>query len=254
MESITVVHSKTVIVTGGAKGIGRAIVEDLAGQGYNVVINYNNSQKEAVELEKSLKNKGFSCLIVKCDITQENEVRSMVDCVIKKFGSIDGLVNNAGYCKDSTFYERTTQDFRDTFETNVIGTFVVSRMVGELMYRGNGGKIINIASTNGINTYYPICIDYDASKASIISLTHNLATQFSPKVVVNAVAPGFIATESELSGMSDDFIKEEQSKIMVERIGKPEDVAGLVSFLISDKGDFINNQVIRINGGIYGDC
>ena len=98
-----------------------------------------------------------------------------------------------------------------------------------------------------------MCIDYDASKAAIISLTHNLATQFAPFVTVNAVAPGFIATESEIEGMDEEFITLETEKVMVKRAGQPEDVANLVSFLASDEADFINNQVIKIDGGIYGD-
>ena len=254
MESITVVHNKTAIVTGGARGIGKAIITKLASLGYNVVINYNTSKNDAIELENSLKSKGVSCLAVKCDVSNEEEVKNMVEAAIARFNKIDLLVNNAAYCKDATFYERSVQEFRQTLETNVIGTFLVSRIVGEIMYRGDGGKIINISSTNGINTYYPMCIDYDASKAGINSLTHNLATQFAPKVIVNAIAPGFIATENELAGMDEDFIRGEEGKIMVERAGKPEEVAELVAFLAGDNSNFINNQVIKINGGIYGDC
>ena len=122
------------------------------------------------------------------------------------------------------------------------------------MLENKFGRIINLTSTNGINTYYPMCIDYDASKAAIISLTHNLAVQFAPFVTVNAVAPGFIATESEISGMDDEFIKLEEEKIMVGRVGQPKEVADLIFYLASDSAAFINNQVIKINGGVYGDC
>ena len=114
------------------------------------------------------------------------------------------------------------------------------------------GRIINIASTNGINTYYPMCFDYDASKAALISLTHNLAVQMAPEVHVNAIAPGFIGTESELEGYDEEFLKQEQEKILVQRYGKPEEVAALVSFLVSDQADYINNTVIRIDGGQMG--
>ena len=146
------------------------------------------------------------------------------------------------------------EDFRKTLDINVIGTFLVSKYVGEMMYQNKYGRIINLSSTNGINTYFPMCIDYDASKSAINSLTHNLAVQFAPYVNVNAIAPGFIATESEIDGMDEEFIKLEEEKILVKRAGKPEDVANLVTFLISDDADFINNQVIKINGGMYGDC
>ena len=111
------------------------------------------------------------------------------------------------------------------------------------------GKIINISSTNGINTYYPMCFDYDASKAALISLTHNLAIQCSPYVNVNAIAPGFIGTESELDGYDQQFLQQETEKILLKRYGKPQEVAYLVKFLISDQAQYINNSVIRIDGG-----
>ena len=114
------------------------------------------------------------------------------------------------------------------------------------------GRIINISSTNGINTYYPICFDYDASKAALISLTHNLAMQFGPYVNVNAIAPGFIGTESELDGYDEEFLQSEQDKILVKRYGRPEEVAYLVKFLISEEANYINNTVIRIDGGQQG--
>ena len=116
------------------------------------------------------------------------------------------------------------------------------------------GRIVNISSTNGINTYYPMCFDYDASKAALNSLTHDLAVQFSPYVTVNAVAPGFIGTEKELDGYDEEFLKEECEKILVKRYGKPEEVAELVAFLVSEKANYINNAIIRIDGGQMGSC
>ena len=120
------------------------------------------------------------------------------------------------------------------------------------MLDNEDGVIINISSTNGMNTYYPMCFDYDASKAALNSLTHDLAVQFSPYIRVNAIAPGFIGTEKELDGYDDEFLKEEIDKIMVKRYGKPEDVAYLVKFLISPEASFINNTIIRIDGGQMG--
>ena len=114
------------------------------------------------------------------------------------------------------------------------------------------GKIINIASTNGINTYYPMCFDYDASKAALISLTHNLAIQFAPYVNVNAIAPGFIGTEKELEGYDEQFLKSETEKILLRRYGEPQEVAHLVRFLISEEASYINNSIIRIDGGQTG--
>lgn len=252
-ENTTVVHNKTVLITGGARGIGRAIAMELSNAGYNVAINYNSSYEKALDLRNTLESKGVSCLIVKADISDESQVKDMVEKVVSHFGSIDVLVNNAAVSIDSLFHEKKVEDFRRTLDVNVIGTFLVSKYVGEIMYNNQYGRIINLSSTNGINTYFPMCIDYDASKAAIISLTHNLATQFAPYVNVNAIAPGFIATESEIEGMDEEFIRLEEEKVMVKRAGQPEEVAKLVKFLASDDASFINNAVIKIDGGIYGD-
>lgn len=253
MENTTAVHNKVALVTGGARGIGKAIVERLAKEGYNIAINYNSSEDRAKVLLQELENNGVQAIIVKADISNEEEVKAMVSSVVDKFGKIDILVNNSAVNYDTLFQDKTTEQFRRTLDVNVIGTFLVSKYAGEVMYNNKYGKIINLSSTNGINTYFPMCIDYDASKSAINSLTHNLATQFAPFVTVNAVAPGFIATESEVSGMDEEFIALETEKVMVKRAGEPEDVANLVCFLASDQANFINNQVIKIDGGIYGD-
>ena len=245
---------KVAIVTGAGRGIGNTISKELAKAGYNVVIDYNTSKQNSELLEQELIALGTDPMVCKCDISNENEVKYMVDMAHKKYGHIDVLVNNAGIAIDSLFRDKNVEDFRKTLDVNVIGTFLVSKYVGEIMYDNHYGKIVNIASTNGINTYYPMCIDYDASKAGIISLTHNLAVQFAPYVNVNAIAPGFIATYSEIKDMDDEFIHQEEEKIMVRRAGTELDVANLVKFLISDEASFINNQVIKIDGGIYGDC
>ena len=253
MENTTAVHNKVVLVTGGARGIGKAVVEKFASLGYTIDINYNSSEERANNLLSELTEKGVSAITIKADISNEEEVKSMIRTVVERFGKIDILVNNSAVNYDTLFQDKTTERFRRTLDVNVIGTFLVSKYAGEVMYNNKYGKIINLSSTNGINTYFPMCIDYDASKAAIISLTHNLATQFAPFVTVNAVAPGFIATESEVEGMDEEFITLETEKVMVKRAGQPEDVANLVSFLASDDANFINNQVIKIDGGIYGD-
>ena len=254
MENTTAVHNKVALVTGGARGIGKAVVERFAKDGYSIAINYNNSEDRALSLLKELQDANVSAIIVKADISDEEQVKSMVATIVDKFGKIDVLVNNSAVNYDTLFQDKTVEQFRRTLDVNVIGTFLVSKYVGQVMYDNKYGKIINLSSTNGINTYFPMCIDYDASKSAINSLTHNLATQFAPYVTVNAVAPGFIATESEVEGMDEDFIASETEKVMVKRAGEPEDVANLISFLASKDADFINNQIIKIDGGIYGDA
>lgn len=244
--------NKVVLVTGSSRGIGRATAIEFAKNNYDVVINYNNSENRAKEVEKEIKAYGVNCLTIKCDISNEEDVKGMVEQIVKKYGKIDVLVNNAAVCFDSLFDDKSVSNFKRTMEVNVLGTFLVSKYVGKVMYDNRYGKIINLSSTNGINTYFPMCIDYDASKASIISLTHNLAMQFAPYVNVNAVAPGFIDTESETKDMDEDFIKSEEEKIFLRRIGKEDEIAKVIRFLASDDASYINNEVIRVDGGMYG--
>ena len=244
--------SKVVLVTGSSKGIGAAIVEELAMNGYDVVINYNNSEEKAYELQRKIEKYNIKNMVIKCDVSNEDEVKEMIDSVVDYFGKIDVVVNNAAICLNSFFKQKTADNFTNTFNVNVNGAFLVSKYASKHMINNKWGRIINISSTNGVNTYYPICMEYDASKAALISLTHNLAIELSPYVNVNAIIPGFIATESELEGMDEEFIKSEEEKILVKRAGKPNEIAKLVKFLISEDADYINNSVIRIDGGQYG--
>ena len=242
--------NRTVLVTGGAKGIGKAIVREMAEHGHNVVINYLTSQHEALQLrDEVIKQFGVKCLAVKADVSDEQDVKAMIETVNKELGGVDILVNNAAVDLSNLFHLKTVEEFRRTLDVNVIGAFNCARAVSSHMKEKGWGRIINITSTNGINTYYPMSIDYDASKAALISLTHDLAVQFAPEITVNAVAPGFIGTESELEGYDEEFLKQEQEKILVGRYGQPEEVARLVRFLASDEASYINNAVIRIDGG-----
>ena len=246
-------NEKTALVTGSSIGIGRAIILELAENGYQVVINYLHSEKQAHELQKKVQREyGVKCLAICADVSDENQVDEMITQIEAELGGVDILVNNAAIDLSNLFHLKTAEEFRRTMDVNVIGAFNTSKRVYRHMIEREYGRIINISSTNGINTYYPMCIDYDASKAAMISLTHNLAMQFAPFVNVNAIAPGFIGTENELDGYDEEFLKEECEKVLVKRYGKPEEVAHLVSFLVSDQADYINNSVIRIDGGQAG--
>ena len=245
--------NKVVLITGGAQGIGKAIVLELGKQGYDIVINYLTSKKEAEILkDKIIKDYGVRCIAIQCDVSKENEVDKMISTIEAKLGGVDILINNAGIDLSNLFHLKTADEFRKTLDVNVVGAYNCSKSVSAHMLKQDYGRIINISSTNGMNTYYPMCIDYDASKAALISLTHNLAFEFGPYIHVNCIAPGFIGTENELDGYDEEFLKEEQEKIMVKRYGKPEEVAYLVKFLISDEANFINNSIIRIDGGQIG--
>lgn len=247
--------NKVVLVTGGAQGIGKAIVLELAKNHYDVVINYLTSNKAADLLEEEIKkNYDVRVMTIQADVSKEEEVDAMISLIEKKWGGVDILINNAAVDLSNLFHLKTADEFRKTLDVNVVGTFNCSKRVYRHMLDQEYGRIINISSTNGINTYYPMCIDYDASKAALISLTHNLAFEYGPYINVNAIAPGFIGTDNELDGYDEEFLKEEQEKIMVNRYGKPEEVAYLVKFLISDEANFINNTIIRIDGGQKGSC
>ena len=246
---------KTVLITGSAKGIGKAIALELAGSGYDIVINYLTSETEAYALQKQIVSSyGVRSLVCQADVSKEEEVDRMVSQIEEELGGVDVLVNNAAVDLSNLFHLKTAEEFRKTLDVNVVGAWNCARRVYKHMLEQEWGRIVNISSTNGINTYYPMSFDYDASKAALISLTHDLAFQFAPYVNVNAVAPGFIGTDTELDGYDEAFLKEETEKIMVKRYGKPEEVAYLVRFLISPEADFINNAVIRIDGGQYGSC
>lgn len=247
--------NKVVLVTGGAQGIGKAIILELAKNHYDVVINYLTSNKEAALLEEEIKkNYDVRVMTIQADVSKEEEVDAMISLIEKKWGGVDILINNAAVDLSNLFHLKTADEFRKTLDVNVVGAFNCSKRVYRHMLDQEYGRIINISSTNGINTYYPMCIDYDASKAALISLTHNLAFEYGPYINVNAIAPGFIGTDNELDGYDEEFLKEEQEKIMVNRYGKPEEVAYLVKFLISDEANFINNTIIRIDGGQKGSC
>ncbi|MBN2932559.1 MAG: SDR family oxidoreductase [Catenibacterium mitsuokai] len=247
--------NKVVLVTGGAQGIGKAIILELAKNHYDVVINYLTSNKAAALLEEEIKKSyDVRVMTIQADVSKEEEVDAMISLIEKKWGGVDILVNNAAVDLSNLFHLKTADEFRKTLDVNVVGAFNCSKRVYRHMLDQEYGRIINISSTNGINTYYPMCIDYDASKAALISLTHNLAFEYGPYINVNAIAPGFIGTDNELDGYDEEFLKEEQEKIMVNRYGKPEEVAYLVKFLISDEANFINNTIIRIDGGQKGSC
>ena len=194
---------------------------------------------------------GVESLVIKADITKQDEVDEMINKILKEFKKIDILVNNASIAIDSLFQDKTIANFKKILDTNLVAPFYLSKKIGQLMYEQQEGVIINISSTNGIDKYYPMSLDYDASKAALISLTHNLAFQFAPYVRVNCVAPGFIATENEIKDLDEEFIKSEEEKIFAKRLGEAREVANVIVFLASDDASYINNAVIRVDGGTY---
>lgn len=240
---------KNVLVTGGSRGIGKATVIEFAKKGYNVVINYVSDDNAAKTLKKFIvENFDVDVMLCKCDVSNEEDVKTMVKDVVNHFGNIDVLVNNAGIAIDTTFEDKTKEKFSKILNVNLIGPFLVSKEVSKYMLEKKAGSIVNVASTNGIDTYYPCALDYDASKAGLISLTHNLSLELSPYIRVNAVAPGWTNTD-QLKEMDKELIKSEEERIYLKRFAKPEEIAKAVYFLASDDASYINNEILRVDGG-----
>lgn len=233
---------KNVLVTGSTGTLGEEILRLLLKNNYNVIGHYNKNWERAYELEKEL---GIE--FIKCDLTNENDIDNMVNYLINKYEHIDILINNAAFYYDEPLEEKTKDTFMKVLDTNLVGPFLLSREIAKYMLDNKYGKIINVASTNGIDTYYPESIDYDASKAGLINLTKNLAKYYAPYICVNAIAPGWIETKDTLN-MDESFIKEEKEKILLNRFGIPYEIARSILFLCEN--DYIDGEVIRIDGGI----
>ena len=240
---------KVVLVTGGSSGIGEATVRLFASRGFDVVINYNSNEMSANNIARDIEEKyDISTLCIKADVSDEIQVKNMIDRVIEIFGHIDILVNNAGIAIDSEFNDKTVSNFRRILDVNLIGPFLVSKYVSRYMLKQDSGCIVNVGSTNGIDSFYAYGMDYDASKAGLHILTKDLAIELGPNVRVNAVAPGWVNTphNSELDG---EYIKEEEKKIILNRFAKPEEIAKVIYFLASDEASYVNGAVVVVDGG-----
>lgn len=239
---------KTVIVTGGSRGIGAATVKYFAKNNYNVVINYVSNDEAAENLKKEIENNyKVEALTIKANVKEEKEVKELVNKVVNKFGIIDCLINNAGIAIDSTLEDKTVENFQEILNVNLIGTFLMCKYVGEVMLKQGYGSIVNISSTNGIDSFYSYSMDYDASKAGVISLSHNFANLYAPTIRVNTIAPGWVNTEMNKE-LDDEYKNEECKHILLNRFAEPEEIADLI-FYVADKNIYLNDSVIKIDGG-----
>jgi 3-oxoacyl-[acyl-carrier protein] reductase len=241
---------KVVLITGSAKGIGASIAYAFASRGYTIILNDYFNYDRINEVEEKLNNTyHVPYTSYKADVSNENEVKDMVDDIIKKYGKIDVLVNNAAIVTDMPLMDRPLSVFEGTIKNNLTGTYIVSKYVSTFMLEKKMGKIINIASTNGIDCISPDSIDYDASKAGVISLTKNFAKYLAPFINVNAIAPGWVDTDMNKQ-LGEEIIKEETDKIYLKRFAKPEEIASLALFLGSDDASYVNGAIIKIDGGM----
>ncbi len=231
---------RNVLITGGASGLGRNLVNCFKEKGYNVYYTYHNSKNVEVE----------GCVGIRCDLSKEEDIKNLLN----KVKNVDILINNAAIENNKDFYDKKKKDFLYTMEVNLIGPFLLSRELGKKMYDNKYGKIINISSNNSINKYDSVTIEYDTSKAGLNILTKVLAKEFAPFVNVNAVAPGWILTNKikKLDDNLDNKLTEDESKkILLNRFAKPEEICNLILFLASDESSYINSEIIRIDGGSY---
>mgnify|MGYP003293754168 CR=1 FL=1 len=238
--------SKVAFVTGGAKGIGSAIVKRLIIDGYKVAFTYNNSEEKALKLCSEM---GEDCKAYKLDITDSNAVKAVVDDIEKNFGEIQVLVNNAGIAQQALFTDITDEMWNNMIETNLSGAFYCSRAVLKYMINRKTGKIINISSIWG-ETGGSCEVHYSASKSGLIGMTKALAKEVGLSgITVNSVSPGVILTDMT-SHFDDETMNSLKEETPLNRIGTPEDVAGAVSFLASKDADFITGQNVSVNGGM----
>lgn len=242
-------EGKTAIVTGGARGIGRAICIALAKSGANVVTCYARSAEACEETIRMVEECGVKGMCVKADVSNLEEITAMVDTVKKEFGTIDILVNNAGITKDNLIMGVSEEDFDAVIDTNLKGAFLFTKALSRTMLKQKGGRIINISSIVGVRGNAGQT-NYAASKAGLIGLTKSVAKELGAKgITCNAVAPGFI--ETDMTASLPDSVKEATlASIPMKRLGQAEDVANLVAFLASDEAAYITGQVICVDGGM----
>ena len=241
--------TRSAIVTGGGKGIGRAVCLALAEQGVNVAVNYAGSQSAAEETAALCREKGVQAMAVQADVAQADQVEALFAKATEAFGRLDILVNNAGITRDNLIVRISEEDFDAVLSTNLKGAFLCCKKAARLMMRQRTGRIVNISSVVGLRRH-PGQANYCASKAGLIGLTKSLAKELSSRhVTVNAVAPGFIDTDMTrvLPEAARDAIL---SQVPLGTFGHPEDVAAAVAFFASEQAGYITGQVLCVDGGM----
>lgn len=239
----------TVIITGGSRGIGRACCQAFARLGANVVFTYNKSRKEADILKKELKSFKIGYISIQADVRDYNQCRDVLEKALKKFKKIDVLINNAGIVKDKALLMMVLDDWKDVIDTNLSGTFNMTRCAITTFLKQKKGCIINIGSVSGLRGM-PRQTNYGASKAGIIGFSQSLAKEVAAyNIRVNVVCPGYIDTEM-VTSLREDIKKEIINSIPIKRLGRPREIADACVFLASDKAGYITGAVIPVDGGV----
>lgn len=242
-------ENKVALITGAARGIGKAIAKKFAENGYNVVINYVSAKTDIKTLTKEFEDLGVKVLLVKADVSNKEEAEGLVNQTIEKFGKIDVLVNNAGITKDNLLMRMSEEDFEKVLDINLKGTFLITKFATKYMMKKRCGSIVNLASVVGVAGNAGQC-NYSASKAGVIGFTKSIAKELASRNIrANAVAPGFIKTD--MTDVLSDNVKENiNSQIPLKRMGTAEEVAKLVYFLGTEESSYITGQVINVDGGM----
>ncbi len=241
--------NRVALVTGSSRGMGKAEAYEFASRGYDVILHYVNSKAAAESACEDIKQKyGVQATAIKADLSNESEVRMLASGALQAFGRVDVLVNNAGMALYDDFANKTIQGFDDSMKVNLYAPFLLTQLIGPEMMKNKYGKIINIATIDVMTTYNAESAEYDASKAALVSLTKTSSLQLQPYVNVNCVCPGWVATDMN-KDLPQELLDYQASKTCKGRMARPEEVAKLVVFLASDDAEFIDGEVIKIDGG-----
>lgn len=244
-----ILSGKVVIVTGGTRGIGKAIVKEFAKQGADVAFNYIRNEQSAIALKEEIEKEGRRALIFKSDVNNYDDMKLMVEDVKNKFGRLDVIVNNAGILRDKALMLMGKNDWDEVISTNLSGTFNLTRAAIVTFLKQKSGIIVNISSVAGL-IGMPRQVNYSASKAGIIGFTKALAKEVGPyNIRVNAIAPGFTNTDM-LQDLKEEYKDEVLKRIPLGRFGEAEEVAKVALFLASENSQYITGEVIVIDGGI----
>ncbi|HDC8317859.1 TPA: 3-oxoacyl-[acyl-carrier-protein] reductase [Staphylococcus aureus] len=242
--------TKSALVTGASRGIGRSIALQLAEEGYNVAVNYAGSKEKAEAVVEEIKAKGVDSFAIQANVADADEVKAMIKEVVSQFGSLDVLVNNAGITRDNLLMRMKEQEWDDVIDTNLKGVFNCIQKATPQMLRQRSGAIINLSSVVGA-VGNPGQANYVATKAGVIGLTKSAARELASRgITVNAVAPGFIVSDMT-DALSDELKEQMLTQIPLARFGEDTDIANTVAFLASDKAKYITGQTIHVNGGMY---